>query len=221
MADFHIEPGHLWPGRDIPELWPGVAPEFTTGELGRVWVSPDIEKLRLPRGAQCAVLSGEHTEIHLSDRFRGDCCEVRSLKGQEGSTLDVSVCHAEELFIQYLRLRASTVLPDDAPFLSVERQGLVGAIWVQDPVWLQESEYLAKLGSAHILGPRSGPGKLAIGMMDQRHTREGNVEGNVQVTKFLSDREIAVKIGPLSGRQQRGPQDPPGEQRHRSRGYKP
>jgi hypothetical protein len=215
MADFHIERRHLVPGRDIPELSPEIARKFTSGELDLVRVSPGVEKLRLPRGARCKQLAGEGTEIHLTDRLRVDLsCYARSLNGPEGSTFEGSYLAVDQfsqpvdgvfhgaVAVQNVRLRAYG--GGTAASLSVGQEGILGAVYVEGP-------------DARIIGPRSAPGTLRIGMMDPRYTREGNV----QVLKPLSDRKIAVQIGPLSGRQHRGPQDPPGEQRHQGRGYKP
>jgi hypothetical protein len=92
MADFLIEPNHTVqrPGGDIPELLPEHSRRFTTGELVEVRVSPDIAKLRLPSGAQCSVLYADHAEIHLTNRLRANSCRLGSLKGPEGSTLDIN-----------------------------------------------------------------------------------------------------------------------------------
>lgn len=217
MATFRIERRHVVPGSatGIPELSPEISRKFITGELDGVGVeiAEDIEKLRLPRLASCFSLYTPATEVHLSDRLRAELVLGRCLKGPEGSTLDVCVYNANELSVQFLRLRAATAehMREQKPYLHVYDQGFVGAILVQGHF---ETE------TAIITGPRSGPGKLKIGMMDRRHlTRD---DGNVEVMQFLNDSEIAVKVGPLSSRHQsQGPKGPPGEPRNQGRGYKP
>jgi hypothetical protein len=90
--------------------------------------------------------------------------------------------------------------------LIVRGEGFVGELALQGP-------------PAEIIGSLDGSGTLKIGMMDPRHYRQE--QGGVQVMEFISDSKIAVQIGPLKGREQHGPQDPPGEPRHQGRGYKP
>jgi hypothetical protein len=189
---------------DIAALSPELSYRFTTGELNEVHVSPDIEKLRLPHGARCSYLFGDRdgTEVYLTDSLRVETCDLRTVKGAEGSKLNVFTCDLKgTLAVQYVEFHRS--LDSGLAVISVQGAGMVGAVYTEDLT-----------ASAVILGP-NGRETLSIGVMDDRHERRGKV----QVKQLLNDAEIAAMIGPLSSRhRQLGPQELPGEQRYRWRG---